>query len=154
MAANGRRYSIFGQRACAAAAPQHIINLTATAAVRPFIYDILIGSSATPADNAILWQAQRNTASGTGTTSTAPTAIDSGDPAITTTSTQNHTTDPTTTANTVLWYLALNQRASHRWIADPNGTLIAPATANNGIGLWLNHASFTGNCNALFHLGE
>jgi len=151
----GRRYSIWGQRACAATAPQTIIGVTATTAVRPFWYDIIIGSSATPADNAILWEAQRYTAAGTGGSTTSPTALDPGDPTNpTSTSVQNNSTDPTYTSNTILFYVALNQRATHRWIADPNGPMITPATANNGIGMWATNASFTGNINMTLHFGE
>jgi hypothetical protein len=149
----GRRYSVDGQRACAASAPQTILGITATTAVRPFIYDLLLGSSATPADNAILWYIGRYTAAGTSTAVT-PQALDSGDPASTTTAGKNHTVDPTYTANAILFHLALNQRASHRWIGDPNGPMICPATANNGMGLYASNASFTGNIDATIHFAE
>lgn len=149
----GRKYSITGQRACAASAPETILGVTSTTAIRPQIYEMLLGSSATPADNALLWYVQRNTAAGTSTAVT-PTAMDSGDPASTATAGKNHTVDPTFTANLYLFYLALNQRASHRWIADTEGALVIPATANNGAGLWLTHASFTGNCDASLYFQE
>lgn len=149
----GRRYSVNGQRATAASAPQTILGISSTTAVRPFVYDLLIGSSASPADNAILWSMQRFTASGTGT-SVTPQALDSGDPASTSSSQKAHTVDPTYTANAVVWYTALNQRATHRWVADPDGAIVCPATANNGVGLFPSHASFTGNADATIHFGE
>lgn len=155
MAANGRRYSTFGTRSVSSADPQTVLTLIGAATVRPFWYDIICGSNATPADNAILWQCQRLTANGSGGTAKTPGALDSADPASIATCSTNYTTsDPTYTSNTILFYLALNQRATHRWIADPNGTFITPATANNGIGLWATHASFTGAINAMVHFGE
>lgn len=146
----GRRYTNVAQRNCAAAAPQTVLGVTTggTNLKRPSWYDILIGASAAPADNAILWEGQRSTASGTGTTTTAPQALDGADSASDSSSAQTHTVDPTFTALAILFYLALNQRASHRWIGDPNGPLVTPATLNNGIGLWATNPSFTGAINA------
>src|SRR5579862_1967485 len=152
----GRRYSIFGQRACAASAPQNIVGLTAGGAnlKRAALYDITLGSTATPADNALLYEAQRYTAAGTGATTTAPTPLDPGDTACDTTSVQANSADPTFTANTILGYWPLNQRATHRWIADPLGPMVVAATASNGIGLWCTNASFTGNVSAMVHFYE
>lgn len=114
---------------------------------------IAIGSAATPADNAIEWFLQRHTAAGTSTAVT-PAAIDPGDPASTTSSGENHTVEPTYTSGAILWRLALNQRASHTVIFDPNAGLKAPATANNGITAYPVHASFTGLVSACFHFEE
>jgi hypothetical protein len=148
----GRRYSIDGLRAVNAAG-KTILGLTGGTTIRPRIYDMLLGSSATPADNAIQWFLQRSTAAGTSTAVT-PTALDPGDPAATATAGQNHSAEPTYTAGAILFHLALNQRATHRWIADPNGPLVIPAVANNGIGLYPVNASFTGNVDATIYFEE
>jgi len=113
------------------------ISVTATAAVRPMIYDLLVGSVATPADNAGEYILQRYTADGTGTANT-PTALDSGDPACTAVAKVNHSVEPTYTANLFLLRFATNQRATFRWVAAPGSELKAPATASNGIGLLQN----------------
>ena len=151
----GRRYAIFGQRTCTSSAPDTMVGLTSngTNIKRPALYDIIFGSNATPADNALLFEAQRYTGPGTGGTTTAPTPIDPADTPCDTTSVQaNPTTDPTYTSNTILLYIPLNQRATHRWIADPNGPLVGAATSSNGIGVFGTHASFTGNisCHIFF----
>lgn len=148
----GRRYAVTGQSAVASPTDT-CLGITGGTAVRPEIYDVLIGSSATPADNAIIWKIQRTTAAGT-STSVTPAALDSGDPASTTTAGQAHSAEPTYTASTVLFNLALNQRASHRFIADPNGGMKAPATSNNGLALYPVHSSFTGNVDATIHFCE
>lgn len=148
MASPGRRYAIFGQRACTASSPDTTVGITSGGSnlKRPGIYQILFGAQGAPADNALLWECQRYTAAGTGNTTTAPTALDSNDTAADCTSVQaNPTTDPTYTANTILLYLPLNQRASHRWDADPLGALVGAAVSSNGIGTFVTHASFTGN---------
>jgi len=148
-----RRYSVDGQRAVASSAPQTLLGTTGTTAIRLCWYDILLGVSGSPADNAILWYVQRSTAAGTSTAVT-PQALDPGDPAATASAGKNHSADPTYTANAILFHLALNQRASHRWVAAPGGELKVPATANNGLGLYPVHASFTGNADATVHFEE
>jgi len=122
--------------------------------VRPSIYKMIMGVSGTPADNALTWAAQRATAAGTSTAVT-PRALDSGDPASTTSAGQNHTVEPTYTSTIILFYMALNQRATYTWQAiDPLDGLKVPATASNGIGLYPTHASFTGNSDASIYFEE
>ena len=49
--------------------------------------------------------------------------------------------EPTYTANLVLLSVALNQRATFRWVASPGGELVYPATASNGLGIQTTTAS-------------
>lgn len=128
----GRRYSISGTDTNTAGVTQ--IGITATAAIRPMIYDLVISSVATPADNAGEYFLQRDTAAGTSTAVT-PQALDPGDPAAVTIAGVNHSVEPTYTASAILLRVAINQRATFRWVAAPNGELKTPATAANGIGL-------------------
>ncbi len=148
----GRRYFVYGT-AAVASPTKSLVGITSTTAIRPAVYDMYLGSSATPADNALLWKMQRSTAAGTATAFT-PIAIDPGDPAATATSGYAHSAEPTYTASSFLFWLALNQRATHRAILDPNGPLVAPASANNGLGLFVVHASFTGNVDATLYYFE
>lgn len=150
--ARGRRYSVDGEQNVASP-DDSCLGITTTTAIRPIIYDILIGSSATPADNALQWYLQRHTANGTNTAVT-PQALDPGDPAATATGQENHTVEPTFTANAILFRLSLNQRASHRWVADPDGGLQCNATASNGITSYPNHASATVLTENTFHYQE
>lgn len=152
MAINGRAYFIYGQ-AAVSSPTKSLVSLSSTAAIRPSIYDFYLGSSATPADNALLWKIQRHTAPGTNTAFT-PIAVDSGDPAATATSGYAHSVEPTLTANAFLFWLALNQRASHRAILDPSRPLTMPATGSNGATLFVVHGSFTGNCDSTIYYVE
>jgi len=95
------------------------------------VYDFVIGSEATPADNAFLWSVQRCTTAGTATTAT-PLALDPADStAATLVGGTNHTVDPTGAVETMR--VGLNQRATFRWVAAPGSELLIPATASNGL---------------------
>ncbi len=95
-------------------------------------YDLIFGSEGSPADNAFLYQVARITAAGT-STGVTPTALDA-DAATESDAGENHTIEPTYTANLILLSIALNQRATFRWVAAPGGELVGPATASNGLG--------------------
>lgn len=98
------------------------------------VYDLILGSEATPADAAVLWVVQRYTAAGTSTAVT-PNALDPADAAFGGACGENHTIDATYTAGAVALSVPLNQRATFRWVAAPGGELVYPATAANGFGI-------------------
>ena len=65
---------------------------------------------------------------------TTPNSLDPADTlACTIVATNVVTADPTLTANAFLYQAALNQRATFRWVAQPYGEILIPATASNGI---------------------
>lgn len=107
------------------------VSLIAATTVRGKIYEFLIGSAATPGDQAANWAVQRFTADGTGTAFT-PIAIDPADPAALCSSKSNYSAEPTVTANAFLFQASVNQRATLRWIAAPGKELVIPATSGNG----------------------
>lgn len=128
------KYSTVLQRTAALANSFGSINCTATTR-RGRIYDVMFGSEGSVADNPFLWTMDRITTVGT-RTSVTPTPLDPADSACVTASGQNHTsTEPTYTASTQVLYVPLNQRATFRWVASPDGELVFPATANNGFGI-------------------
>jgi hypothetical protein len=131
----GRRYSVTATDTNTAGTTQ--LGITSTAAVRPEVYDLIIGSVATPADNAGEYFLQRDTTAGTSTSFT-PVALDPGDPASTTTAGFNHSAEPTYTSNSVPLRIATNQRATFRWVARERSEIKCPATASNGLGLLAN----------------
>ena len=126
--------------AAAVGANKTILALIAAATVRPKLYDILIGSAATPADKAADFRVRRFTADGTGTGGTV-VALDPDDPTGLATTKYGHTAEPTYAGGSLLRF-GMNQYTTFRWLAAPGGELIAPATANNGLGLYT--ASSTG----------
>lgn len=150
--AHHRKYSIDGEQNIAAP-DDSILGLTATTAVEPSIYCFAFGLEGTPADNTIIWYAQRHTAAGTATAVT-PQNLGPGTTASTSTAGENHTVEPTLSAAAILWRLGLNQRAAHSIVLDPEGALTCPATANNGITFYPQHASDTRLMSMVAHFHE
>lgn len=97
-------------------------------------YDLVVGSEAAAADNPFLYVVQRCTTVGTATTITIQ-PLDPADAATEEVASENHTVEPTYTANLILLEIPLNQRATFRWIATEGGRLVTPATASNGLGI-------------------
>lgn len=110
------------------------VNAASSGPRRAKVYDVVIGSEASPADNAFLYLLQRITTAGTSTAVT-PSPLDPADAASGMTAGQNHTIEPTYTAGLVMLRLPLNQRATFRWVAGQGGELVYPATASNGFGI-------------------
>lgn len=127
-------YVVQLNRTASATLPVGSIGANATRPRRSKWYDIVFGSEASPADNPFLWTVQRCTAQGT-STGVTPVPIDPADAATESTAGENHTIDATQTANLILLAVALNQRATFRWVAAPGSELTTPATASNGAAL-------------------
>lgn len=115
--------------------PQTVINLFSAGNARAYIYDVLVGSGATPADQAANMDMKRTTAVGTEASGFTPTKQDPNSKASDCDAGIAHTVEPTETASSELLRFAFNQRAGYRWVARPGSELIVPATANNGINL-------------------
>ncbi len=98
------------------------------------VYDVLIGTNGTPADNFIEWDISRITASST-TTVLAAQPLDPADATALTVATVNSSTFGTITTGSNVFYVGINQRASYRWVAAPGGELVAPATSSAGFQL-------------------
>lgn len=121
-----------------------IQNNNTTTATRVLIQDILVGASSNAyasTDTAINYEATRTTSTGTGATATNGVPLDVGYRSATSTGWSNHTT--TAALSTVLLTLALNQRASQRWVAAPGSELIIPGTNNSGIAVTARSPGYT-----------
>ncbi len=99
---------------------------------RAKILDWKFGASQAPADNAYTHIIQRATTLPTGASKT-PNATDPADTlASTIQAIDTVTADGTLTAGAFNANIALNQRASFRWVAAPYDELIIPATSDYG----------------------
>ena len=125
----------------------------ATTLRRGWIYDLTVGTDGTPADNAMVFYANRQTSVGTGTTVVAP-PLDTGDAAALLVCTANVTIEPIITAVTHLLTIPMNQRASYRWVAAPGGELVVPAVNVAGIGVRAYSPAYTGTAMADIHFWE
>ena len=127
--------------------------LAGSTAIRAKIYDIVIGSDATPADIATEFSVQRFTAVGTGGSALTEEPLDPLTVAATAVGTGGTFSGEPTWTNELM-QIALNQRATFRWVAAPGGELITAAAANNGIGLESQGSGGTPNCNYTVHWEE
>lgn len=125
-----------------------------TASVRRTkIYDILIGTNGTPADNFIEWDVSRIT-TGSTTTILAAAPLDTADAVALTVATVNSSTFGTITTGTNVFYVGVNQRASYRWVAAPGSELVGPATSSAGFQLRARSAGYTGTVTGTFLFQE
>lgn len=151
----GRKYSASGSGLLNGTS-KTLIGLTSTAAVRPMILTVDIGTVASPADNAANYQIRRFTAAGTAAAS-PPTgqALDPNDPvAVVVVGLAVYSVEPTYTAGAHLLNISINMRNSYRWVAYPGGELRMPATAANGLGLQSISASTAFNVETCIHFEE
>lgn len=116
-----------------------LINLFHSAATptnRGRISDAIVGSAATPGDQAADFLLNRSTAVGTEGSGLIPNNLDPGGPAGDIDSGLGvFSGEPTYTAAKQLLAFQLNQRATLRWVASPGFELVMTATQNNGAGL-------------------
>lgn len=142
-ATNGSTASAGTQQATATNYTGALLGLTTqTTLRRGKVYDLLIGTDGTPADNFIEWDISRVTSASTATTIT-PQALDSADQAAVAIVTANSSTHGTISLQNLL-YVGVNQRASYRWVAAPGSELVWPATSSNGLQLRQRSGGYTG----------
>lgn len=114
----------------------NLFNSPATPTNRGRINDVVVGSVATPADQAADFLLNRSTAVGTEGSGLVPNNLDPAGPAGSYDSGLGvFGGEPTYTAAKQLLAFQLNQRATFRWVAAPGYELVMAATQNNGAGL-------------------
>lgn len=116
------------------------------------VYDVLLGTNGTPADNAIEWDISRITAPSTATAVAAP-PLDPADAAALCLATVNSSTHGTIAVPN-LFYFGANQRASYRWVPNPGGELVSAATNNLGFQLRCRSGGYTGTATGTFYFEE
>ena len=130
-------------------APAPVIQLR-----RAKVYDVLVGTNGTPADNAMIWSIQRATAGSTsaytGYVSSVALALDQADstPASAVWANSSAEGGYTFTATTFPWYVGVNQRASYRWVAAPGSEIVLPAVSSAGLVLRTKSPGYTSTATA------
>lgn len=127
-------YSVFNSTA-SAGSDLGILAVSSDGTVSPAVYDIVIGSDASPTDIATEFIVNRNTTEGVAGNTLTPEPLNPIAAAASSTATGGiyATTDPVDTASSELLNIALNQRATFRWVAAPGSELVAINTDNSGI---------------------
>ncbi len=119
------------------------------------VYDLLIGTNGTPADNYMQWDVSRTTTTPTTGTATAINPLDTSDASAAALAQINlGTTEATITSSSSLLNVGINQRASYRWVAAPGSELVFPATAANGLAVRTLSGGYTGTATAAVMMQE
>jgi hypothetical protein len=149
------KYAITGTQQNVSGSYKTVLAVAATSGSlrRGKIYDVLIGTNGTPADNYLQWDISRMTAAGTATAVT-PNQLDPADSAALGVANNNYTAEPTITANSSLFNVGVNQRASYRWVAAPGSELVFPATNLSGLALRTLSGGYTGSATGDFMYEE
>lgn len=114
----------------------NLFHSAATPTNRGQIVEAIVGSVATPGDQAADFLLNRTTAVGTEGSGLIPNNLDPGGPAGDIDSGLGvFSVEPTYTAGKQLLAFQLNQRATFRWVANPGYELKMSATQSNGAGL-------------------
>lgn len=104
------------------------------ATVRRFkAYDCMVGSSATPADNAAEYSLYRATGGSPAGSAVTEQALDPADVASLSVALSALSTEPT--GKTSIINFPVNMRATYRWVAAPGSEVVVPATADAGFGV-------------------
>lgn len=116
------------------------------------VYDLLVGTNGTPADNFCTWDMSRAsvlrstvTTGFVGAVSSVSSAfaLDPADGLIQAQAVANSSAEIFTYTNS-LWSVGVNQRASYRWVAAPGSELLYPAVSSAGIGVRVLSGGYTG----------
>ncbi len=129
----------------------------ATGLRRGRIYDILIGTNGTAANNSMEWDVVQGTLTNVVATPTwagsvssvsSAYALDMADIGFSASVVMNASAETNAPAGAEKWYVGVNQQASYRWVAIPGSELVYPAvssgTGNNALGLRARSAAYTG----------
>lgn len=150
-----RKYSVVGNATCTQSATLPVITLISTANIRPKIYDVQLGSGASPVDQQGRFVLQRCTTAGTAGSSLTPSPLDPGDPvALATSGLAIFSVGPTLTSNVYLLQLAGAMRSSLRWVPKDGHEIVLPATASNGVALMPVQISSAWDLAVMIHYAE
>lgn len=143
-------FAIIGKQTPVSGANKTIGQLIGSATVVPRLYEFTVSALGAPADNVLIYTAQRITVDGTGTALT-PRSVQFSSGIATeiapiSTYKNNYTVEPTYTAAKELWGpQGINQRAAYRWVAyQADAELGIPAIAAAGIGMQVQSPAYTG----------
>lgn len=129
------------------------------------LYDILVGTNGTPADNYVEYEVTRATIGTTvtwlGSVSSVSTAysLDQADAAVGAFLTMNGSAGSTAVSirSISAWYVGVNQRASYRWVAAPGSEIVYPAASSasvNGLMLSNRSAAYTSTVTGTIMVSE
>ncbi len=151
------RYIATGIQTAVESTPgETVVNLYSPGTThRGAIFYMSFSASASMADQVLAWKVKRTSVGGTGgAPDLAPAPMDSDAPAAIIQFEEDHSVEPTYTADTELWENDVHVRALAQIQLQPDGHLVIPATADGGIGVASFSANYTAGARATFHYDE
>ena len=118
------------------------------------IYYFAVSVGGTMADVVCHYVLQRTTAVGTEASGVVPENLDNGAVQGDADAAQDHSVEPTYTAATEMWEQDVHVRALAQIQLQPDGHIIIPGTQNNGLGMQVFSASYTGIAYETMHFIE
>lgn len=107
--------------------------LTGGTSKRVRVYHLVIGSPATPANQAGHFAVRRTSAAGTTSSAFTATKLDPADGAAIAVFDLTWAVNPTITASSDVHNVAMNQQATYQWMVDPANGIVIPATSGAGV---------------------
>jgi len=128
-----RRYSIYDSATASAA--QTILGLAGATSQEGHVYELIVGSQATPADQAINYKlaASAGIATGSGA-SLVPEPLSIGGIAAQSNGKITYASEPTYSGNPLLRF-SINQQATFRWVTASDEGIVLSASATAGVGI-------------------
>ncbi len=130
------RYSAVGSATNTAATTILYVVSPASTFRRIHLYEVILGSQATPADQAAQYQIRRLTDEDTtpGGAGVTGVPLDIDDSVAISAAVEDPSGEPTYETGALL-EIALNQRATFRWVAAPGSEFICTAAEDQGFGI-------------------
>lgn len=139
-----KNYSLTGPNATGSS-NKSLVAVEGSNVVKTCIFDITVGSQATPADQAAMYSLGRFTVIGTPASTPTPLLTDPSNTlasaAVTAGTGITHSGEPTYTAGGTLLNIPLNQRATFRYVASPGAEFCNTIASANGLGFYLSAAT-------------
>ncbi len=123
------RYAAAGSQDVTITPGDSVLGVVGVTTIRGRIYDMMWGSIGTPADNEVQWLVRRSTDLGTEGSAVVGQPLDDGAPTALTLASTNYSVEPAMAAGSEIIDIGLNQRASWRWVAAPEGEIVMTADA-------------------------
>jgi hypothetical protein len=143
-------FSVSGSITAVASTVKTLVSATQPSAATALgrMHRVHLGSVGTGTDAQLEFIVQRTSTLGTGT-SVTPTDEDDTGSTATILGRSNYTVEPTYVASTVLFDMALAQRATFTVMLAPGREWRMQVTNNRGVGVGVKNATFTGTANGV-----
>ena len=150
------RYALTGSQAAVETSPGETIlqAFHAGTSMRGAIYYFSVSAGGTMADQLGHYIFQRHSVVGTEGSGVTPVPLDFAAPASIADGGQDHSAEPTYTSAEEVWEQDVHVRALAQIQLQPDGHIIMPALAGDGLGMQVYSSNYTGIAHCTIHFLE